>query len=81
MRRAPANSPLPTAHSRSHGHPSTEPTSDRPEGVLDERDGARDGTDGLEEHLGKVFNIDAHPFAALNTFLAHYYEQHRRARP
>ena len=33
------------------------------------RDGARDGTDGLEEHLGKVFNIDAHPFAALNTSL------------
>ena len=31
------------------------------------RDGARDGTDGLEQHLGKVFNIDAHPFAALNT--------------
>jgi Fe-S cluster assembly protein SufD len=31
------------------------------------RDGARDGTDGLEEHLGKVFNIDTHPFAALNT--------------
>src|SRR5215212_397273 len=25
------------------------------------RDGARDGTDGLEEHLGKVFNIDTHP--------------------
>jgi len=33
------------------------------------RDGARDGTDGLEQHLGKVFNIDAHPFAALNTSL------------
>ena len=31
------------------------------------RDGARDGTDGLEQHLGKVFNIEAHPFAALNT--------------
>ncbi|HYE89148.1 MAG TPA: Fe-S cluster assembly protein SufD [Vicinamibacterales bacterium] len=31
------------------------------------RDGARDGTDGLEDHLAKVFNIDAHPFAALNT--------------
>jgi Fe-S cluster assembly protein SufD len=31
------------------------------------RDGARDGTDGLERHLAKVFNIDAHPFAALNT--------------
>ena len=30
------------------------------------RDGARDGTDGLEQHLGKVFSIDAHPFAALN---------------
>jgi Fe-S cluster assembly protein SufD len=31
------------------------------------RDGARDGSDGLEQHLGKVFNIDTHPFAALNT--------------
>ncbi len=31
------------------------------------RDGARDGSDGLEQHLAKVFNIDAHPFAALNT--------------
>ena len=31
------------------------------------RDGARDGADGLEQHLGKVFNMDAHPFAALNT--------------
>jgi len=31
------------------------------------RDGARDGTDGLEQHLGTVFNIDAHPLAALNT--------------
>jgi Fe-S cluster assembly protein SufD len=31
------------------------------------RDGARDGTDGLEPHLAKVFSIDAHPFAALNT--------------
>lgn len=31
------------------------------------RDGARDGSDGLEQHLGTVFNIDAHPFAALNT--------------
>jgi Fe-S cluster assembly protein SufD len=31
------------------------------------RDGARDGADGLEQHLGRVFNIDAHPFAALNT--------------
>jgi Fe-S cluster assembly protein SufD len=31
------------------------------------RDGARDGTDGLEQHLGTVFSIDAHPFAALNT--------------
>ena len=30
------------------------------------RDGARDGAAGLEQHLGKVFNIDAHPFAALN---------------
>jgi Fe-S cluster assembly protein SufD len=33
------------------------------------RDGVRDGSDGLEQHLGKVFNIDAHPFAALNTSL------------
>ena len=33
------------------------------------RDGARDGTDGLEQHLAKTFNIDAHPFAALNTSL------------
>jgi Fe-S cluster assembly protein SufD len=33
------------------------------------RDGARDGTDGLEQHLGKVFSLDAHPFAALNTSL------------
>jgi Fe-S cluster assembly protein SufD len=31
------------------------------------RDGARDGSDGLEQHLAKVFNIDQHPFAALNT--------------
>ena len=31
------------------------------------RDGARDGTDGLEQHLAKVFSIDTHPFAALNT--------------
>ena len=31
------------------------------------RDGARDGTDGIEQHLGKVFNIETHPFAALNT--------------
>ena len=31
------------------------------------RDGARDGTDGLETHLGKVFSIAPHPFAALNT--------------
>jgi Fe-S cluster assembly protein SufD len=31
------------------------------------RDGARDATDGIEQHLAKVFNIDAHPFAALNT--------------
>jgi Fe-S cluster assembly protein SufD len=33
------------------------------------RDGARDATDGLERHLGTVFNIDSHPFAALNTSL------------
>ena len=31
------------------------------------RDGARDGADGLEQHLAKVFDIDAHPLAALNT--------------
>jgi Fe-S cluster assembly protein SufD len=31
------------------------------------RDGARDGADGLEQHLAKVFSIDTHPFAALNT--------------
>ena len=31
------------------------------------RDGARDATDGLEHHLGRVFNVDTHPFAALNT--------------
>ena len=31
------------------------------------RDGARDGTDGLEQHLATVFNLDAHPLAALNT--------------
>ena len=31
------------------------------------RDGVRDGTDGLEAHLARVFAIDAHPFAALNT--------------
>ena len=31
------------------------------------RDGARDGTDGIEQHLGKVFNLETHPFAALNT--------------
>ena len=31
------------------------------------RDGARDATDGLETHLGQVFSIAAHPFAALNT--------------
>ena len=33
------------------------------------RDGARDGSDGLEQHLATVFSIDAHPFAALNTSL------------
>ncbi len=31
------------------------------------RDGARDGTDGLEQHLGKVFSLETHPFAVLNT--------------
>lgn len=31
------------------------------------RDGARDGTDGLEQHLGTVFNLETHPLAALNT--------------
>ncbi len=33
------------------------------------RDGARDATDGIETHLGKVFDLAAHPFAALNTSL------------
>lgn len=33
------------------------------------RDGTRDGTDGLEQHLAKVFNVEPHPFAALNTSL------------
>ena len=33
------------------------------------RDGARDNADGLEQHLGKTFDISAHPFAALNTSL------------
>jgi Fe-S cluster assembly protein SufD len=33
------------------------------------RDGVRDSSDGLEDHLANVFNIDAHPFAALNTSL------------
>ena len=33
------------------------------------RDGARDATDGIETHLGKVFSIATHPFAALNTSL------------
>jgi Fe-S cluster assembly protein SufD len=31
------------------------------------RDGARDGADGLEQHLARVFNVEQHPFAALNT--------------
>jgi Fe-S cluster assembly protein SufD len=31
------------------------------------RDGARDETDGLRQHLATTFNIDTHPFAALNT--------------
>ncbi len=31
------------------------------------RDGARDAADGIETHLGKVFNLATHPFAALNT--------------
>ena len=33
------------------------------------RDGARDNADGLEQHLAKTFEINAHPFAALNTSL------------
>ncbi|MSO34844.1 MAG: Fe-S cluster assembly protein SufD [Acidobacteria bacterium] len=33
------------------------------------RDRARDATDGIETHLGKVFNLATHPFAALNTSL------------
>ena len=35
--------------------------------VVSLRDGARDETDGLREHLAATFNIDSHPFAALNT--------------
>lgn len=35
--------------------------------VVGLRDGARDGSDGLETHLANVFSIDTHPFAALNT--------------
>lgn len=31
------------------------------------RDGARDATDGIETHLGRVFDFATHPFAALNT--------------
>ena len=31
------------------------------------RDGARDNADGLEQHLAKTFEINSHPFAALNT--------------
>jgi len=31
------------------------------------RDGARDATDGIETHLGQVFSLATHPFAALNT--------------
>ncbi len=31
------------------------------------RAGARDATDGIETHLGKVFSIATHPLAALNT--------------
>lgn len=31
------------------------------------RDGARDATDGLEMHLARVFDVETHPFAALNT--------------
>ena len=33
------------------------------------RDGARDATDGIETHLGQVFSLATHPFAALNTSL------------
>ena len=33
------------------------------------RDGARDGSEGLEQHLAKTFDIATHPFAALNTSL------------
>ncbi len=35
--------------------------------VVGLRDGARDGSDGLEQHLAKVFDLEAHPFAVLNT--------------
>lgn len=31
------------------------------------RDGMRDGTDGIEAHLGTIVDVDKHPFAALNT--------------
>jgi Fe-S cluster assembly protein SufD len=31
------------------------------------RDGARDATAGLEQHLARTFDLVAHPFAALNT--------------
>ncbi|MEO8682764.1 MAG: Fe-S cluster assembly protein SufD [Vicinamibacterales bacterium] len=31
------------------------------------RDGARDATDGLQDHLAATFDIATHPFAALNT--------------
>ena len=31
------------------------------------RDGARDATAGLEQHLARTFDLAAHPFAALNT--------------
>jgi Fe-S cluster assembly protein SufD len=33
------------------------------------RDGARDNADGLEQHLAKIFDVNRHPFAALNTSL------------
>ena len=35
--------------------------------IVSLRDGARDETDGLREHLASVFSIESHPFAALNT--------------
>jgi len=35
--------------------------------IVSLRAGARDGSDGLETHLARVFDLATHPFAALNT--------------